>query len=275
MPWIGVSLQLDAAAAEAFSEALLEAGAHSVSLEDLDAPQPTLQAVLSHDADPALLVRRAAALLGLATVPRFSACRIADEDWVRKTQAQFTPIEIGERLWVGPSWHQPPGHRVAVQLDPGLAFGTGTHPTTRLVLAFLEHAVRGGERVLDYGCGSGILAIAAAKLGAASVDAVDVDPQAVETAAANALANGVALRVSLPDALEPTSYDIVVSNILAQPLILLAPLLAARTARRGRLALSGILASQAGEVVAAYAPSFEVRISSVQDGWALLEGLRK
>ena len=138
-----------------------------------------------------------------------------------------------------------------MSIDPGLAFGTGTHPSTKLVLAYLERTIRGGERVLDYGCGSGILAIAAAKLGAAHVDGVDVDPQAVETAAANATANGVDLNATLPDALAAADYDLVVSNILAQPLIVLAPLLAARGRR---LALSGILDEQAEEVMHAYRP---------------------
>jgi ribosomal protein L11 methyltransferase len=274
MPWLGLTLELDPAAAEVFSEALLEAGAQSVSLDDLDSPRPTLHALLARDVDPAQLVLRASASLGMAA-PRFSTRDIADEDWVRKTQAQFTPIEIGARLWVGPSWHRAPPGRAAVQLDPGLAFGTGTHPTTRLVLSFLEQRLQGGERVLDYGCGSGILAIAAAKLGAARVDAVDIDPQAVETAAANARANGVALRAALPEALAAATYDIVVSNILAQPLIVLAPLLAAHTAPGGCIALSGILESQAAEVTGAYLPFFAMRAAAAEGGWALLVGTRK
>lgn len=274
MPWVGLTLELDPAAAEAFSEALLEAGAQSVAIDNLDAPQPTLHALLARDVDPAELVRRVSASLDLAA-PRFSAAEVADEDWVRSSQAQFAPVEIGTRLWVGPTWHPAPPGRAAVQLDPGLAFGTGTHPTTRLVLTFLEQAIHGGERVLDYGCGSGILALAAAKLGAARVDGVDVDPQAVQTAAANARANRVALRVTLPEALAAATYDIVVSNILAQPLIVLAPLLAGRSAARGRIALSGILESQAAEVAAAYEPWFEMQAGEVQEGWALLVGARK
>jgi ribosomal protein L11 methyltransferase len=274
MPWLGLSLELDAAVAESFADALLEAGAQSVSLDHPDAPRPVLHAVLARDADAAGLVARVSVSLGLAA-PRFSTREIADEDWVRKTQAQFPPIEIGARLWVGPTWHEPPPGRAAVRLDPGLAFGTGTHPTTRLVLSFLEQRVRGGERLLDYGCGSGILAIAAAKLGAARVDGVDVDPQAVDTAAANARANGVALRAALPEGLAPESYDIVVSNILAQPLVILAPLLTGRTAPGGQLALSGILESQAAEVAAAYAGAFDMQICAVQDGWALLAGVRR
>ncbi|MGH8670204.1 MAG: 50S ribosomal protein L11 methyltransferase [Burkholderiales bacterium] len=275
MPWLGLTLELDPAAAEAFSEALLQAGAQSVSLENLDAPRPTLHAVLAVESDARGMVAAASAAAGLAATPQFSVAGIADEDWVRKTQAQFDPIEIGARLWVGPTWHRAPAGRVALQLDPGLAFGTGTHVTTGLVLSFLERTIRGGEHVLDYGCGSGILAIAAAKLGAARVEGVDLDPQAVETAAANARANRVALRAALPDALAAATYDIVVSNILAQPLIVLAPLLAARTAAGGRLALSGILETQAAEVIASYLPWFALRIGGLQDGWVLLEGRRK
>lgn len=275
MPWLGLTLELDPAAAEGFGEALLQAGAQSVSLENLDAPRPTLSALLLHDSDAREIVAAAAAAAGLPAVPEFSINEIADEDWVRKTQAQFAPVEIGARLWVGPTWHRPPAGRAAVQLDPGLAFGTGTHPTTKLVLGFLEKTIQGGESVLDYGCGSGILAIAAAKLGAARVDAVDVDPQAVQTAAANAHANGVALQVTLPEALAAATYDIVVSNILAQPLIVLAPLLASRTAAHGRIALSGILQSQAAEVIPAYVPWFEIQIDQTEDGWALLAGTRK
>ncbi|HEX2200241.1 MAG TPA: 50S ribosomal protein L11 methyltransferase [Burkholderiales bacterium] len=274
MPWLGLTLDLDPAMAEAFSEALLEAGVLSVSLDNLDAPQPTLHVLLAAGSDPRRVIEQAARASGVAA-PRFCVREVADEDWVRTSQAQFAPIEIGARLWVGPSWHQPPTGRAAVRLDPGLAFGTGSHPTTRLVLAFLERCIQGGERVLDYGCGSGILAIAAAKLGAALVDGVDVDPQAVETAAANARVNGVGLRAAPPEALAQTTYDIVVSNILAQPLIVLAPLLAARAAAAGRIALSGILETQAAEVAAAYAPWFDMQASELQEGWALLVGARR
>ncbi len=275
MPWHALELEVAAAAAEALSEALLESGAQSVALEHLDRERTTLVALIAVHTDAQRLVREAAALAGLAAAPAFKLDEIGDDDWVRRSQAQFTPTEIGARLWIGPTWHEPPPGRLAVRLDPGLAFGTGTHPTTRLVLEFLERHVRGGERVLDYGCGSGILAIAAARLGAARVDAVDVDPQAVESAADNARANGVALRAALPEALPAAQYDIVVSNILAQPLIVLAPLLAARTAAHGRIALAGILASQAAEVIASYDPWFQMRCDDILEGWALVAGKRK
>jgi ribosomal protein L11 methyltransferase len=276
MPWLSLTLQVDAAAAEALSDALLEVGAHSVSFEDIEAPHWRLNALVDVHSDAGAMVAEAGAIARLSGTPRFRAARIDDEDWVRRSQAQFEPVTIGERLWVGPSWHEPPaGVHIAVRLDPGLAFGTGSHPSTRLVLSFLVRHVRGGERVLDYGCGSGILAIAAAKLGAGNVDAVDVDAEAVQTTIDNARANQVTLRAAVAEALEPALYDLVVSNILAQPLILLAPLLAARTLQGGWLVLSGILEEQAAEVAAAYAPFFESRIAQREGGWALIEGRRR
>lgn len=276
MPSLALTLEVEAASAEALSDALVEAGAQSVLLEDVEAPRCRLRALMAPGGDAAALVAAAAAAAGLTAAPRFSAEALADEDWVRRSQAQFPALSVGARLWIGPSWTgPPPGRAAVVRLDPGLAFGTGSHPSTRLVLAFLERHVRGGERVLDYGCGSGILAIAAAKLGAVLVDAVDSDPEAVRTAAANASENAVALRIGAPDELAPGSYDLVVSNILAQPLILLAPLLAARAAPRSRIALSGILAGQGTEVMTAYAGYFDMAATAEEDGWVLLEGSRR
>jgi ribosomal protein L11 methyltransferase len=271
MPWLALTVEVDRAAAEAFSDALLEAGAQSVALETSAAPRQRLYAILDFHEDSRALLAAASEAVGIA-LPRFSIEKLDDQDWVRASQAQFAAVAIGERLWIGPTWDEPPPGRVAVRIDPGLAFGTGSHPTTRLVLNFLEKDIKGGERVLDYGCGSGILAIAAAKLGAARVDCVDTDPQAVETAIANAHANGVHVNAALADALPAAHYDLVVSNILAQPLIVLAPLFAGRGAR---IALSGILEEQAGELIRAYEPWFQMKITDTDGGWALLLGTKR
>jgi ribosomal protein L11 methyltransferase len=276
MPWLALTLEVDGASAEALSEALLESGAQSVSLEALQPLRWRLDALVATDTDADALVAGAARLASLARPPSFSRRTVEDADWVRRSQAQFAPIPVGERLLISPTWCEPrDAQRALVRLDPGLAFGTGSHPSTRLVLNFLEQRVRGGESVLDYGCGSGILAIAAAKLGASRVDAVDLDPEAVQAAAANIDANVVPVRVAAPDELAPALYDMVVANILAQPLILLAPLLAARTRRGGAIALSGILAAQAAEVVAVYSPFFDAAVAGSEEGWALVAGQRR
>jgi ribosomal protein L11 methyltransferase len=271
MPWLALSLELDRAAAEAFSDALLDAGAQSVAVESPDAARPRLVALLPSEEDSVLLVAQASRIAGIKPPP-FSLKELADEDWVRASQAQFAALAIGERLWIGPSWREAPPGRLAVRIDPGLAFGTGSHPSTKLVLNYLEKTLRGGESLLDYGCGSGILAIAAAKLGAARVDCADDDPQAVETAIANARGNGVDVNAALADALPASSYDLVVSNILAQPLIVLAPLFAERGAR---VALSGILEDQANEVMRAYERWFHMSIWDREEGWVLLVGAKR
>jgi ribosomal protein L11 methyltransferase len=275
MAWLALRVEVERGAADTLSDALLEAGAQSVAVEWPERPITVVNALFAEQADPDHALSAATEATGLQIRARLGIERVADEDWVRSSQAQFAPYRVG-RLWIGATWHEAPGDASAVvRIDPGLAFGTGSHPTTRLVLGFLERFVREGERVLDYGCGSGILALAAAKLGAGPIEAVDNDPQAVEVTRANARANAVALRPSLPEALEPGSYDLVVANILALPLIELAPALSARTRRGGRLALSGILDSQADEVGAAYASAFEVTISEREEGWALVQGVRR
>jgi ribosomal protein L11 methyltransferase len=276
--WLSLALVLPQAEAERLSEALLEAGAESVALEsealESGSAQVRLSALAPRGGDPAALLRDAAAIAGLEA-PAFELSAVEDEDWVRRSQAQFRPIHIGGRLWIVPSWHEPPaGDVLVVRLDPGLAFGTGSHATTRLVLQFLESNLRTASRVLDYGCGSGILAIAAAKLGAAHVAATDIDPQALITTAENAAHNGVALEIAAPEALPAGAYDLVLANILAAPLVSLAALLAAQTRRGGRIVLSGILESQADEVIGAYAGDFDIAVGARADGWVRLDGRR-
>ncbi|WP_165908532.1 50S ribosomal protein L11 methyltransferase [Rubrivivax gelatinosus] len=199
---------------------------------------------------------------------------VAEQDWVRITQAQFGPVEITPSFWIVPSWHEPPAtaERV-IRLDPGLAFGTGTHPTTRMCLRWIAAHAQPWSRVLDYGCGSGILAIAAALHGAAAVDAVDIDPAAVDSTCANAVANGVTLTPGLPDAAGGV-YPLVLANILATPLKLLAPLLAGFVAPGGSLVLAGILERQADELKAAYAPFLTLEVSDREDGWILMTASR-
>ncbi len=283
MAWLSITLELDPVQAETLSEALLEAGAESVSLESTSNDPAALEpgarmrvvALTSAAADPAALVAAAAAAAAMAP-PEFTVARVEEEDWVRRSQSQFGPIRIAERLWIVPSWHLPPDPAaIVVRLDPGLAFGTGSHVSTRLVLQHLEQSIRSGERVLDYGCGSGILAIVAGKLGAGEIAATDIDAQALITAVANASENGVVLNVAAPESLPPGTFDLVLANILAGPLIALEPVLAARTRPGGHILLSGILESQAAEVAAAYARDFDAAVLAIDEGWALLGGRRR
>ena len=276
MPWLALTVEVDAAQAEALSEALLEAGAASVSIEDPDAARNRLRALLAADAHAAAILAAACASAGCGAPP-FLTESVPDQDWVRATQAQFAPLCLEGRLWIVPSWHEAPrdARAAVVRLDPGLAFGTGSHPSTRLVLAWLARTLAPGAGVLDYGCGSGILAIAAGKLGAGRVDAVDLDPLALATTIDNARANDIGLRALAPERLPPGDYDVVVANILSQPLIVLEPLLAARTRPGGRIALSGILEQQAAEVADAYGAHFAARIGAREEGWALVEGRRR
>jgi ribosomal protein L11 methyltransferase len=278
VPWLSISLELDPVPAEALSEALIEAGADSVALEsvvDGAGARMRLTVLAAAGADAAALVAAAAHAAALP-LPEFSASRLEDEDWVRRSQSQFGPIRVSEGLWIVPSWHEPPDPAaIAVRLDPGLAFGTGSHASTRLILRRLLSCLRKDDRVLDYGCGSGILAIVAAKLGAGEIAAVDIDPQALETAAANASANGVSLSAALPEQLAAGTYDVVLANILAGPLIALEAQLAARTRAGGRILLSGILHAQAADVAAAYARDFEISVGTADEGWALVEGIRR
>jgi ribosomal protein L11 methyltransferase len=300
MSWTEVVIEIARDHAEALSDALMEAGALSVSVEDADEGtadekplfgEPGMEpkeaawdhsrvvALTDVDADQAAIVAEAAAAIGLAA-PGFSTRAVADEDWVRLTQSQFAPIHIGKNIWVVPSWHEAPDPSALIlELDPGLAFGTGSHPTTRLCMEWLEAHPAPGKTVLDYGCGSGILAMVAKKMGAGAVTGVDIDPQAIESARDNAARNQVDIAYYLPDAFAAAvpvgaTFDAVVANILSSPLKLMAPMLSGRVAEGGTLTLSGVLARQAEEVAAAYAPFIKLGVWAEQDGWVALHGVR-
>lgn len=297
MPWLTLIVDTDAEHAEALSEALLALGALSVDLLDADAGTPDEQAIFGEpgvqppgvwqhnrvsalfgdDQDVSAILRSAADNIGLAQLPEYRIETLADNDWVRLTQSQFEPIPISPRLWIVPTWHTPrdPG-AINIVLDPGLAFGTGSHPTTRLCLRWLDEHLQGGEAVLDYGCGSGILAIAAVKLGAASATGVDVDSQAVQASRDNAIANRVSdIQFYLPNDAPHDSYDLVVANILTNPLRMLAPLLANATRQGGHIVLSGILEEQAQDVMKIYQQWFDLDVPIFEDGWSCLSGRKR
>ncbi|KVN55819.1 50S ribosomal protein L11 methyltransferase [Burkholderia anthina] len=283
--------------AEALSDALLDLGALSVSVEDADADTPDEQplfgepglvpdrtawqhsrvvALLSADHEPAVLLAAAANEIGIAETPKFVLREVEEQDWVRLTQSQFEPIPIGERIWVVPSWHDAPDpDALVLELDPGLAFGTGSHPTTRLCMEWLEQSVKPGQSVLDYGCGSGILAILAKKCGANPVIGIDIDPQAVESARQNSERNRAEVTYGLPDACPDGEFDIVVANILSNPLKLMASMLASKVKPGGRIALSGVLARQADEVAAVYARYVDISVWREHEGWVCLAGTRR
>ena len=298
MSWTEIIVEVPREQAEPLSNALMEAGALSVSVEDADAgteaeqplfgepgmepPQTAwersrITALLAADSNPAALLDEAAAQAGLPGGLPHTLRQVEEQDWVRLTQSQFEPIHIGKNLWVVPSWHAAPDpNAVVLELDPGLAFGTGSHPTTRLCMEWLEAHAPAGKSVLDYGCGSGILALVAKKLGAAEVWGVDIDPQAIESAKYNASRNHCALQLYLPDDFAAISggrqYEVVVANILSSPLKLMAPMLSRRVAPHGSLVLSGVLERQADEVIAGYAPFVSLSVWAARDGWVALSG---
>jgi ribosomal protein L11 methyltransferase len=297
MPWQSLIIDSDAEHAEALSEALLELGALSVDLLDADADTPDEQAIFGEpgepppgvwqhnrvsalfdsDKDVVAILRNASALIGLEQVPLHRIETLDDNDWVRLTQSQFEPIPISSRLWIVPTWHTASDpNAINIVLDPGLAFGTGSHPTTRLCLHWLDSNLQGGESVLDYGCGSGILAIAALKLGAAHAVGVDVDSQAVSASRDNAIANQVEnAQFYMPDNVPQSSYDLVIANILTNPLRMLAPLLAKATRPGGQIVLSGILEEQAQEVMSIYQQWFDLGAPIFEDGWSCLSGRKR
>jgi ribosomal protein L11 methyltransferase len=280
---------------EIVSDALMEIDALAVSVEDADADTDAEHALFGEPGMPApkagwdrSVVKalfpaepeatEAATLIlaqdwaGDVHVQAIQA--VPEQDWVRLTQSQFAPVEITPEFWIVPSWHEaPPQAQRVMRLDPGLAFGTGTHPTTRMCLRWIAERGQAWPRVLDYGCGSGILAIGAALHGAQHIDAVDIDPAAVTSTRDNAEANGVTLHPGLPD-LAHGEYPLVIANILATPLKLLAPLLCAHVAPGGHLILAGILSRQADELKAAYAPWLRLEVSDEEDGWILMTAER-
>ncbi|MFN3750198.1 MAG: 50S ribosomal protein L11 methyltransferase [Thiobacillus sp.] len=296
MPWQSVRLLVDSKQAEPLSDALMDAGALAVSLEDADAgtvdetplfgepdhptaelwPHSVAVALFEADTDVGTVLAEAARSAGVPVPADYTIETVAEQDWVRLTQSQFDPIPISPRLWIVPTWHDAPdGNAINLRLDPGLAFGTGSHPTTRLCLVWLDDNLAGGETLLDYGCGSGVLAIAAARLGAARIDGVDIDPQAVQSSRDNARLNGVDAQFCLPGELAPGSYDVVVANILTNPLKGMAPLLAGRVRPGGRLVLSGILAEQAEDVMSVYRAWFDFDPPALEEGWVRLAGTRR
>lgn len=276
---------------EQVSDALESLDALSVSVEDADAQTPEEQAMFGEPGLPApkagwhrssvvalfatqALAEDAARLLVVqdffAEGEMVGIQPVPDQDWVRLTQSQFDPVEITPSFWIVPTWHEPPETATRfLRLDPGLAFGTGTHPTTRMCLRWIAGHTWAGQRVLDYGCGSGILAMAAMLHGAGTTDAVDIDPAAVSAATVNALNNNVVLNAGLPE-LALGQYQTVLANILATPLRVLAPLLCGHLAPGASLVLAGILARQADELTEAYAPHVELSVADEQDGWVLM-----
>jgi len=295
MTWLSISIETDCSHAEALADALLEAGALSAIIEDADAgtadetPQfgepgsvttpgwerSRVVALLESDAEVGQLIATCAPLAGLEGIPAYTQEEIAEQNWVQLTQSQFEPIRVSERLWIVPSWHEAPDpSAIVLVLDPGMAFGTGSHPTTRLCLEWLEQQVVPGNSILDYGCGSGILAIAAAKLGAGDVLGVDIDMQAVSAAKSNAERNEVSARFDDSAKEIKGQFDIVVANILSNPLKALAPAICAHVRPGGRLALSGILAAQADELIDIYAPHILLTVADTRDGWVCLTGAK-
>ena len=301
MSWSEIVIEVARHHAEALSDAMMEAGALAVSVEDADEGtdaerplfgEPGLEpaeaawersrvvVLIDSTVLPATLIDDAISLSGLALTAGdlpFLVRQVAEQDWVRLTQSQFEPIHIGKHIWVVPSWHDAPDpDALILELDPGLAFGTGSHPTTRLCMEWLEANPPTQASVLDFGCGSGILALVAKKLQAADVIGVDIDPQANESARFNSERNRCDITYFLPDEFNQQypsrRFDVVLANILSGPLKLMAPMLCGRIAESGALVLSGVLAHQVDEVIAAYSPLIKLSIWAERDGWVALAG---
>jgi len=295
MPFLALRFEAGAETAERWSDALIEAGALSVDVSDsrsgtdeetalYDEPGVAqgrswranrLTVLFTVGFDVENVLAACAAELG-EKLPQHVVETVPDTDWVRVSQAQFQPMHVSESLWIVPSWCEPPDPKaINVRIDPGLAFGTGSHPTTQLCLRWLAQNLPSGASLLDYGCGSGVLAIAAAKLGAGTVVGTDIDAQAIAMGRANANSNGVNATFGLPGELPSGSFDVVVANILADPLELLAPLLAERVRSGGSIVLAGLLEAQAAALVGVYSQWFNISVWAQEDGWAVLAGARR
>lgn len=305
MSWLSLTFRIGSDYVDLVGDRLLERGALSVDVHDAGegtsqeqplfgepgAPpdqfwqQAEVTVLLEENANVDEIIQEVAEVIGSPALPEYQLAQVMEQDWVRLTQAQFEPIRISSRLWVVPSWHEPPDPAaISLRLDPGLAFGTGSHPTTRLCLTWLDQFLQPGDSVLDYGCGSGILAIAALKLGAARVTGMDIDPNAITASLDNARNNFCDPdRLLFTAALPPLVKDdrasaewapvtIVVANILANPLIMLAPVLMKTLQPGGRIVLSGILETQADEVLQVYSEWFDMHIAAKEQGWVLLAG---
>ena len=296
MSWVSVAVELAPAQAEAVADALVDLGAVSVDIADADAgtgqempvfDEPgaanalgwercCVNVLFEQQADHRRMLRAACDRVGIAVPVNVQTRVVPDQDWVSATRRQFVPMQVSKRLWVVPSWAESPDPAaINLRLDPGLAFGTGSHATTRQCLLWLDDHMRPDWSVLDYGCGSGILAIAAKKLGAGRVVGVDIDPNAINASVGNATRNGVEVEFALPDGVGESAFDVVVANLLARPLRVLAPLLTARTRVGGSIVLAGILAGQVAAVRDAYADSAELAVVYPSEGWVCLSGARK
>lgn len=305
MSWITLIINADAKHAELLSDALMEQGALSVDIHDAAADTQNEQmlfgepgepggeiwqnaevsALFDQDVDIEEVLRNVTHLVQLDHQPGYRLERVEEQDWVRLTQSQFDPIQISPRLWIVPTWHQlPDPAAINLILDPGLAFGTGSHPTTQLCLGWLDQNLQAGDKVIDYGCGSGILAIAALKLGARHVTGIDIDPQAIKASQENALRNqcepsrfdfAAAHQAAERDLQPQEQADAVVANILANPLMILAPILTQAVRKQGYIVLSGILKEQAEEVRAVYQQWFDMRIADKKEDWVLLTGVKR
>jgi ribosomal protein L11 methyltransferase len=295
LSWLSVAIHTTAETAEPLSDALLAEGALSVTVTDAAdgafQEQPifgepgefagywnecVVTTLFASDADVRDAIVNACATIDIPAITAYRTTSVDEQDWVRLTQSQFEPIEVSPRLWIVPTWHQAPNPKaINLRLDPGRAFGTGSHPTTLLCLRWLDHNIKGGETVLDYGCGSGILAIAAAKLGATQVIGTDIDPVSIEVARLNARDNDVTANFQLPDQVPAILADVTVANILANPLQMLAEIIISKTRRGGSVVLSGILKNQAVGVMNHYRHAVDLEIDGEESDWVCLAGKKR